>query len=38
VTGVPDGAWTDELTGDSYEGGSVMVPARSTLVLVPAGG
>jgi glycosidase len=36
VSGVPEGDYVDELGGGAFSGGSVMVPARSALVLVPA--
>jgi glycosidase len=34
VTGVPDGSYLDELSGDMVDGGTVNVPARSARVLV----
>lgn len=37
VGSIPDGEYTDALGGGSFSGGSVMVPARSSLVLAPAG-
>ncbi len=36
VSGVPDGDWRDELAGGSFTGPEVMVPARGSLILVPA--
>jgi len=33
--GVPEGAWYDVLSGTSFTGPDVMVPARGALILVP---
>jgi glycosidase len=37
VGGLPEGEFIDELSGGNFSGPSVTVPARSALVLVPAG-
>ena len=36
VSDVPEGEYVDELGGGTFSGGSVMVPARSALVLAAA--
>jgi len=35
VTGLPATALTDEVSGETYQGPSFEVPARTALVLVP---
>jgi glycosidase len=35
VTGVPDGEYTDLLTGDPISGGTIAVPPRRSLLLAP---